>query len=131
MATAAITSFASGLASASLSGARPLRRHVGVFATAPLGGVSLNLAQTTSRRELDIYPTSFSLLSFPAKIHHPVDLILSILGQRISQNVSVKAAGEEVSTELPEVVKKLQDTVRFFYCNLAFFFVGVKVQSVF
>ncbi|KAJ3688970.1 hypothetical protein LUZ61_018134 [Rhynchospora tenuis] len=32
------------------------------------------------------------------------------LSQRISKNVLVKAAGDEDSTELPEVVKKLQDT---------------------
>ncbi|KAF3335581.1 protein CURVATURE THYLAKOID 1B [Carex littledalei] len=76
MATAAITSFATGLASASLSGARPLRRHVSFSTIAPLGGVSLNRAQSL----------------------------------RISNNVSVKATGEEASTELPEIVTKLQDT---------------------
>lgn len=63
------------------------------------------------------------LVIFPDLVHRSIDLILCILGQRISNNVSVKAAGEEISTETPEIVKKLQDTVRFIsqFCFCVYF----------
>lgn len=59
-----------------------------------------------------------------------MDLILSILGLRISNNVSVKATGEEASTELPEIVTKLQNTVRFFYMQSDSFIFNLMVESI-